>query len=65
MTPDGNFTITLAPGASEGRVDFTALVDWPTNLIPFTPGEPHAAGRCRSRLPAAAAAVLALAGLPW
>lgn len=44
MTPDGNFTISLGPGASEGRVDFTALVEWPTNLIPFTPCELQAAG---------------------
>lgn len=39
VTPDGNFTVTLGPGASEGRVDFTALVEWPTNLVPFTPCE--------------------------
>ncbi|KAI7840459.1 hypothetical protein COHA_005761 [Chlorella ohadii] len=45
VTPDGNFTITLAPGASEGRVDFTALVDWPTNLIPFTPAQLLAPGQ--------------------
>ncbi|KAL4423920.1 hypothetical protein ABPG75_001221 [Micractinium tetrahymenae] len=38
-TPDGNFTIALGPGASEGKVRFTATVDWPVHLQAIQPAE--------------------------
>lgn len=38
-TPDGNLTITLGPGASEGKVRFTATVDWPVHLQAIRPAD--------------------------
>jgi hypothetical protein len=45
LTPDGNLTIGIAPGASEGRVNFTALVQWPQNLQPIPPADVLAPGQ--------------------
>ncbi|KAL4434814.1 hypothetical protein ABPG77_005341 [Micractinium sp. CCAP 211/92] len=38
-TPDGNLTITLGLGASEGKVRFTATVDWPVHLQAIQPAD--------------------------
>lgn len=39
-TPDGNLTIALGPGAApEGKIRFTATVDWPVHLQAIQPAD--------------------------
>lgn len=38
LLPDSNFTISLAPGAKQARVNFTATVHWPRE-VPIVPAD--------------------------